>query len=120
MCIAFTDAQRDDAGNVCIDVLEPELQRALALSTEDLRFMDYVLSTALGGDDDVRWEGSDEWCRTQFRAYLFSLYATVRSGQVALMSDFNEHFVRAWQTGSHNYRVWASIEHVDMAGIVAG
>lgn len=74
-----------------IEVADPELQKALKFSTEDLRFVSNIVRhvtsspTASSSDhlklidgekkheifsDGVSWEGGDEWCRTQFRFYL--------------------------------------------------
>jgi len=85
------------------EVSDPELKRALHLTTEDLRFTDNLMrqvgpaaaaasamtpsssfdasamSAAKSPDvflDGIGWEGGDEWVRAQFRFYLVSLLRT--------------------------------------------
>jgi hypothetical protein len=77
-----------------IDIFDPELKRALQLTTEDLRFVDNLVrhvtmspassssTISASGDvdhsakkhevfmDSTLWEGGDEWIRAQFRFYL--------------------------------------------------
>ena len=68
-----------DAGRIeCQDV---ELRKQLHLTTEDLRFADYVVKHVSEERHDVfldgvGWEGGDEWIRTQFRIYLLCLMRT--------------------------------------------
>ncbi len=115
-----------------MDVSDPELRRALALTTEDLRFVDNIVKHVGGGDDEgheeagaapdvfldgVGWEGGDEWVRAQFRFYLICLLRSslLESSSCAL---FNTAFMSSWRTTS-NYRRWrhllASDECVRMA-----
>ncbi|XP_074658896.1 late secretory pathway protein AVL9 homolog isoform X2 [Tubulanus polymorphus] len=93
---------------------DPELRKALTLTTADLRFADYLVKNVLGENledlylDGTGWEGGEEWIRVQFKVYLTSLIATVEySGDEKLCDEFNTNFVRAWKT-THNYRVWKS------------
>ena len=88
------------------EVHDPELRRALHLTTEDLRFTENLIRqvgpapVAVGGRgmstsssavafeyspssikhdvflDGIGWEGGDEWVRAQFRFYLVSLLRT--------------------------------------------
>ena len=76
------------------DVQDPDLKRALHLTTEDLRFTDNLvrqvgphpsskMSASASFDsapdvflDGIGWEGGDEWVRAQFRFYLVSLLRT--------------------------------------------
>lgn len=64
-----------------IESQDPELRRQLHLTTEDLRFADFVVKHVAEEKHDVfldgvGWEGSDEWIRAQFRVYLLSLLRT--------------------------------------------
>jgi hypothetical protein len=85
----IVDVERDR-----IEVFDPELKRALQLTTEDLRFVDNIVrhvttspsSSSTTGIlpsegvqsgkkhevflDSTLWEGGDEWIRSQFRFYL--------------------------------------------------
>lgn len=68
-----------DAGRIeCQDI---ELRKQLHLTTEDLRFADYIVKHVSEEKHDVfldgvGWEGGDEWIRTQFKIYLLSLLRT--------------------------------------------
>lgn len=70
-----------DGGKV--DVLDPELKKQLTLTTEDLRFAEFLVKNVLteteGEEeadifaDGTGWEGSDEWIRLQFKTYLLHM-----------------------------------------------
>ena len=54
------------------EMQDPELKKALNLTTEDLRFVDNVIKHVSEESSDafldgVGWEGGDEWVRAQFR-----------------------------------------------------
>lgn len=64
-----------------IECQDVNLRKNLHLTTEDLRFADYVVKHVSEERhevflDGVRWEGGDEWIRTQFRIYLLCLLRT--------------------------------------------
>lgn len=66
-----------------IDILDLELKRQLNLSTEDLRFADYLVkhtletsSAGLNFLDGTCWQGGDEWLRYQFKVYILHLLRT--------------------------------------------
>lgn len=64
-----------------VETQDPELRRHLHLTTEDLRFADFVVRHVAEERHDVfldgvGWEGGDEWIRTQFRVYLLCLLRT--------------------------------------------
>ncbi|XP_066991513.2 late secretory pathway protein AVL9 homolog isoform X2 [Anabrus simplex] len=99
-----------------VETQEPDLRRQLHLTTEDLRFADFVVRHVAEERHDVfldgvGWEGGDEWIRAQFRVYLLCLLRT------SLLQDgcreaehFNSSFMAAWKT-THNYKMWVSGEH---------
>ncbi|PNF17496.1 Late secretory pathway protein AVL9-like protein, partial [Cryptotermes secundus] len=99
-----------------VETQDPELRRHLHLTTEDLRFADYIVRHVAEERHDVfldgvGWEGGDEWIRTQFRVYLLCLLRT------SLLQDgsreaehFNSSFMAAWRA-THNYKMWVSGEH---------
>lgn len=68
-----------DSGKIeCPDL---NLRKYLHLSTEDLRFADYIVKHVSEERydvflDGVGWEGGDEWIRSQFRVYLLCLLRT--------------------------------------------
>jgi len=89
-------------GTVLVNKLE--LQRALQLTTADLRFCEMLSRGISEGKDDslidqtspTSWYGSDEWIRAQFREYTKSLIVTSIRGDTASQEDFNSHFIRLW------------------------
>lgn len=100
-----------DAGRIeCQDL---ELRKQLHLTTEDLRFADYIVKHVSEERHDVfldgvGWEGGDEWIRTQFRIYLLCLMRTslVQDGSREI-EHFNTSFVTCWRE-THNYKMWLS------------
>lgn len=64
-----------------IECQDLELRKLLHLTTEDLRFADYIVKHVAEERHDVfldgvGWEGGDEWIRAQFRIYMFCLLRT--------------------------------------------
>ena len=77
-----------DAGRIeCHDM---ELRKQLHLTTEDLRFVDYIVKHVSEEKHDVfldgvGWEGGDEWIRMQFKIYLLCLMKTsLLQGQICI------------------------------------
>ncbi|XP_054285601.1 late secretory pathway protein AVL9 homolog [Macrosteles quadrilineatus] len=94
-----------------VETSDLELRRLLHLSTEDLRFADYLVRHVAEEKHDVfvdgvGWEGGDEWIRAQFRAYTLCLLRTslLQEGSREL-DHFNAAFVSAWKH-THNYTTW--------------
>ena len=74
-----------------LEVSDPDLRRALSLTTEDLRFADNLARVV--GDWTGTWEGGDEWVRAQFRFYLACLLRTSLESQDSnAMHLFNSNF----------------------------
>lgn len=64
-----------------LETQDPVLRRQLHLTTEDLRFADFLVRHVAEERHDVfldgvGWEGGDEWIRAQFRVYLLCLLRT--------------------------------------------
>jgi hypothetical protein len=64
-----------------VETQDPELRRQLHLTTEDLRFADFIVRHVAEERHDVfldgvGWEGGDEWIRSQFRVYVLCLLRT--------------------------------------------
>lgn len=81
-----------DAGRIeCQDM---ELRKQLHLTTEDLRFADYIVKHVSEERHDVfldgvGWEGGDEWIRAQFKIYLMCLMRTsLLPGRVYLLNIY--------------------------------
>lgn len=107
-----------------IEATDPELRRQLHLTTEDLRFADYVVRHVAEPRKDVfldgvGWEGGDEWIRTQFRVYLLSLLRTSLQQDTRQSDHFNSAFVGAWKN-THNYKIWSGIEKPEITSIEIG
>ncbi|XP_013793559.1 late secretory pathway protein AVL9 homolog [Limulus polyphemus] len=96
-----------------IDIFDAELRKQLHLTTEDLRFADYLVRHVSDESSDIfldgtGWEGGEEWVRTQFKLYLLSLLRTTQSEDCGKEAEeFNSSFVMAWKT-THNYKMWKS------------
>lgn len=96
-----------------VETNDLELRKLLHLSTEDLRFADFLVRHVAEERHDVfvdgvGWEGGDEWIRSQFRVYLLCLLRTslLQEGSREL-DHFNSSFVNAWKD-TNNYKVWFS------------
>lgn len=116
-----------DSGKV--DITDIELRKQLNLSTEDLRFADYLVKTVISeSDNEVKdifldgtgWEGSDEWIRYQFKVYLLHM---LRSSELDETSrdyiSFNSNFMTAWRS-THNYKIWSSVSHPGVFEVSSG
>ncbi|KOC69142.1 Late secretory pathway protein AVL9 like protein [Habropoda laboriosa] len=98
--------------NTRIETSDPELRRQLHLTTEDLRFADYVVRHVAEPRKDifldgVGWEGGDEWIRTQFRVYLLSMLRTSMQQDTRQCDHYNSAFMAAWRS-TNNYKIWSS------------
>ena len=101
-----------------LEVQDPELKRALQLTTEDLRFTENLIQHVcdvpghLKTDepdvflDGIGWEGGDEWVRAQFRFYIICLLRTVINTEApSQVNHFNSSFIQMWKK-TKNYRAW--------------
>lgn len=93
-----------------VEIPDPDLQKALKFSTEDLRFVSNIVrhvtsSPTSSSDhlkqaegekkheifsDGVSWEGGDEWCRSQFRFYLLcksGFFCNIKNSYQLHLSD---------------------------------
>ncbi|KAK9501707.1 hypothetical protein O3M35_012383 [Rhynocoris fuscipes] len=97
-----------------IETLDLDLKRMLHLSTEDLRFGEFLVrhvSTGTRHDvytDGVGWEGGDDWIRAQFHAYTLCLLRTslLQEGSKEI-DQFNKWYIAALQE-SESYKQWLS------------
>lgn len=106
--------------NNIIIINDPALRKSLSLTTEDLRFMDYLSRQVkldsskprdefdLISQDITKWVGGDEWIRYHFRLYtLYLLKASKRPA--SNWNLFNGAFVHAWKQSTNNYKLWDSL-----------
>ncbi|XP_028047166.1 late secretory pathway protein AVL9 homolog isoform X2 [Monomorium pharaonis] len=110
--------------NTRIEATDPELRRQLHLTTEDLRFADYVVRHVAEPRKDifldgVGWEGGDEWIRTQFRVYLLSMLRTSMQQDTRQSDHYNAAFMSAWRT-TNNYKMWCSTSKPEILNIEPG
>ena len=101
-----------------MEVADPELRRALSLTTEDLRFTDNLARVV--GEWSGTWEGGDEWVRAQFRFYLACLLRTSLEPQdSSAMHLFNSHFTEQLrETRWHS--AFSRAPSPSLAGLVVG
>ncbi|XP_013113220.1 late secretory pathway protein AVL9 homolog [Stomoxys calcitrans] len=102
-----------DIENGNLDIRDPELRKQLVLSTEDLRFMDYILRHVQVPKEDAESGGSDQWIRQQFQGYLLAL---LRTSVLAITSEtplkdvdhFNANFMSAFHK-TQCYQEWFDV-----------
>ncbi|XP_049541705.1 late secretory pathway protein AVL9 homolog [Anopheles darlingi] len=85
-----------------IEMLDLETKRQLHLTTEDLRFIDYVVRNAQTPREDA--EGSECWIRNQLYGYTVALLKTSLEGGTR-QDNFNAHFMTAFKA-THCYKDW--------------
>lgn len=80
-----------------LDAHDPELRRQLVLSTEDLRYMDYIMKHVQSPKEDA--EGSEYWIREQFQGYILALLRTAVAPDATPKDNdhFNAHFMGAFK-----------------------
>ncbi|KAL1137878.1 hypothetical protein AAG570_009574 [Ranatra chinensis] len=99
-----------------VETIDIDLKRALHLSTEDLRFGEFLVRqvSEMRHDnylDGVGWEGGDEWIRSQFHAYTLCLLRTSLLAEGSKELDqFNKWFMAAWQE-TNSYKKWLLSSH---------
>ncbi|XP_035778446.1 late secretory pathway protein AVL9 homolog [Anopheles albimanus] len=85
-----------------IEMLDLETKRQLHLTTEDLRFIDYVVRNAQTPREDA--EGSEGWIRNQLYGYTVALLKTSLE-EGTKQDNFNAHFMTAFKA-THCYKDW--------------
>lgn len=112
-----------------IEIWDNDLRKQLHLTTEDLRFADYLVKNVSEDQQDVFldgtgqptcWEGGDEWIRGQFKLYILCLLRTSMLQEGSRETEtFNPLFMYAWQQ-THNYTVWRLSDHSSLLEINPG
>lgn len=77
-----------------IEAADPEVRRQISLSTEDLRFIDFIVRHVQFPKEDA--EGSEQWIRKQFHGYMLALVKTAAFASEG--SKEIEHFNGAFIT----------------------
>lgn len=107
-----------------IEIENNDLKKLLSLTTEDLRFADFLLkhvtaNTSLGhsnistssfypGQSETdSFEGSDDWLRIQINLYLLhALRTSFLRDDCKDFSSFNSSFMKYWKEHTTNYKEW--------------
>ncbi|XP_062537439.1 late secretory pathway protein AVL9 homolog [Armigeres subalbatus] len=93
-----------DVENAVIDVYDLDLKRQTQLSTEDLRFADFIIRNVQNPKEDA--EGSEVWIREQFYGYLVALLKSSLCPEGSKeLEHFNVHFMSALKT-TQCYQDW--------------
>lgn len=96
-----------DVEHATIETQDQDLRRQLSLTTEDLRFVDFVVKTVQFPKEDG--EGSEQWIRQQFQGYMLAILraAVLTMDGTKEMEHFNFHFLNAWKR-TNGYQNWLS------------
>ncbi|KAI8613812.1 transport protein Avl9-domain-containing protein [Chytriomyces sp. MP71] len=106
-----------------VEILNTELKRSLKMTASDRSFIEDLVDTVvdswdydhenLDSDPMGDYEGSDNYIRARFEAYLVSLFATVKNSLLVLdeesqllVADFNSTWVDAWMD-TENFKDWS-------------
>lgn len=114
-----------DIENMKIECQDIDLRKQLHLTTEDLRFADYIVKHVSEDKHDVfldgvGWEGGDEWIRAQFKIYLLYLLKTSSLPDGSReMEHFNINYMTALKD-THCFKVWSSRDHSGLDSLSAG
>lgn len=86
-----------DIESMQMDVLDLDLRRQIQLTTEDLRFFDFVLRHVQFPKEGA--EGSDRWIREQFQGYVLALLKTTVQWPAGSreVDMFNGYFVNQFK-----------------------
>lgn len=88
-----------------IEAHDPELRRQISLSTEDLRFIDYIVRNVQFPKEDA--EGSEQWIRKQFQCYMLAMLRTavISPEGSKEIEHFNGQFIAAWKQ-TDGFKSW--------------
>lgn len=87
-----------------IETSNPEMKKQLQLTTEDLRFVDFIIRHTLAPKEGA--EGSEQWIREQFQGYMLAMLKTSLSPDTTKELDhFNGCFMATWRN-TNCYQDW--------------
>lgn len=106
----LADVQIDvEAGT--IETNDLDLRRQLVLTTEDLRFVDFLIRHVQNPKEGA--EGSESWIREQFQGYMLALLKmSTMQENTKDYEHFNGHFMMAWKK-SQGYLEWYEMKPED-------
>jgi len=101
-----------------------DLAQELILSTEDLRFADFLVSSVVEyqKESKIGWDGSDDWIRLQFKYYILCLLASTapeKGSSNHIHKQFNDGFISSW-IKTKCYEKWCRNEHLGLDDIHQG
>ncbi|KAL6073268.1 late secretory pathway protein avl9 [Balamuthia mandrillaris] len=93
-----------------VKLRDPALARLITPSVDDKRFIDNILQHvhSYSTGRKMQWEGSEDWVRAQFLAYMESLLCAtlhLKLDGSAFVSEWNVDWVKAWMQTT-NYKAW--------------
>lgn len=99
----LTDVFVDIEGG-SIETANVEIRKQLTLTTEDLRFVDFIMRHVQAPKENA--EGSEHWIREQFQGYMLAMLRTslLPEGTKEL-EHFNGYFMSTWKKGTC-YQQW--------------
>ncbi|KAG4068657.1 hypothetical protein HA402_002348 [Bradysia odoriphaga] len=109
----LSDVVLVDVENCTIETMDADLKRQLTLTTEDLRFVDYIVRHAQSPKQDA--EGSQDWIRDQFSGYMVAMVRTsLLPDGCKEIDQFNGTFMSAWSK-TDSYQDWRESLHDDLS-----
>lgn len=111
-----------DIETTTIEAPDPELRRQISLSTEDLRFIDFIVRNVQFPKEDA--EGSEQWIRKQFHGYLLALVksAALSPENSKEIEHFNGNFMTTFKQ-TDSYLSWlndSKTSEFDFEQIISG
>lgn len=96
-----------DIESSTIEAQDAELRRQISLTTEDLRFIDFIVRHVHFPKEDA--EGSEQWIRKQFQGYMLAMLRTafLSTEGSKEIEHFNSSFIAAWKQ-TDGYATWAN------------
>lgn len=111
-----------DIESTSIEAYDQDLRRQLTLTTEDLRFIDFIVRHVQFPKEDA--EGSEQWVRNQFRGYMLALIrvATATPEDSKEYQQFNTSFLNGWKNtaGFQEWLVKSETSNFDFEKIPSG
>lgn len=93
-----------DVENALMETQDQDLRKQLILTTEDLRFIDFLIRHIQNPKEDA--EGSEFWIREQFQGYMTALLRTsLLTDGAKELEHFNSSFIMAWKK-TQSYEEW--------------
>ncbi|CAD5215344.1 unnamed protein product [Bursaphelenchus okinawaensis] len=106
----------DSNGVGSININDPKLEKQVALTTQDIRFMQNILHS-VENSVPSDFTGNDDWVRVQIYSYICSLLMVGKDGLTEHYNEYNTEFLTAWKD-THNFKVWSAAQYEKMPDVV--